>query len=133
MKHYHYFVESTGIPDATTIVYSVAIGASKQANRDFLYLTAYAVETGSYFKIRSLESSQFIQRLREAHGIPSSNFVLLDSRELVRHLKANTRPQLSADTLANRHYMMQFLSTNYLISNRMAAAKAKPSAKRHTF
>lgn len=89
MTSCYYYIMAGAVIDSTTRIYSVACGTSTQANRDFLFLTAYAVQHGHYFEIRSNNSTNFISSILDNYkGILTEPAIQrVSSRELVRSLK----------------------------------------------
>ena len=111
MVHLHYFITAGRMVDETSRLYHVSIGTSAQANRDFLFLTAFAVSHGYYFEVRSRRSSDFVKRLIESRVFPESNVQAIAARELVRHLKADTSAPIVA--CSSQHHQRNFLDSNY--------------------
>lgn len=116
MTHFHIYIQSNGtqVSDLSRI-FIVGVGTSAQATRDFLYLTAKAVDDSDYFERRCLDSSEFMRRVIEAHKIPQSSIQKISARDLVRHFKANTAPPLSQSNLAAAHNQRMELDLNYRI------------------
>lgn len=108
-KCYYYISAPAGI-DESTIIYQVGIGTSQQANRDFLYLTARAVDNGDYFAIKSEDSASFVARVLDYHGCLMRR---INARDLVRDLKRNLTPEPSEAFVRNRAHMLYYLSLNY--------------------
>lgn len=118
MKRKHLLIESGALVDENTRCYCVMIGTSKSDMRDYLYLVAWSVQHGGYFKLWDKEVSDFYQKLRESvpNMLPLMN---VSAREMVRNIKAKTRPELPQTLLTNQHYMLKYLNVNYRI-NRFA-------------
>lgn len=117
MTHYHYYIECGQVIDATTRIFKVGIGTTRQADRDFLYLVSYAMSHGHYFHICDSVSSEFVLKLI---GACREDGVLLTvenvtARVLVRSLKKQERVPLDVDTLRNDHHAKMFLDSNYRI------------------
>lgn len=115
MTSFYYYIMAGAVIDSTTRIYSVACGTSTQANRDFLFLTAYAVQHGHYFEIRSQNSTDFISRILDNYkGILTEPAIQrVSSRELVRNLKSNTRVPISQNVLDNQNHVLHYLSLDY--------------------
>ncbi len=115
MTSCYYYIMAGAVIDSTTRIYSVACGTSTQANRDFLFLTAYAVQHGHYFEIRSNNSTNFISSILDNYkGILTEPAIQrVSSRELVRNLKSNTRVPFSQNVLDNQNHVLNYLSLEY--------------------
>ena len=115
MTSCYYYIKTGAVIDSTTRIYSVACGTSTQANRDFLFLTAYAVQHGHYFEIRSNNSSNFISRILDNYkGILTEPAIQrVSSRELVRSLKSSTEIPVAQNVLDNQNHVLHYLSLDY--------------------
>lgn len=117
MTSYHFYIECGQVIDATTRIFKVGIGTTRQADRDYLYLVSYAMSHGHYFKICDRESSEFVLKLI---GACREDGVLLTvetvtARNLVRSLKNQEKIPLDVDSLKNDHHAKMFLDSNYRI------------------
>ena len=118
MKRKHLLIESGALVDNDTRCYCVMIGQSKSDTRDYLYLVAWSVQHGGFFKLWDKEVSEFYHKLHES--VPNMQpLVSISAREMVRNIKAGTRPELPQNLLANQHHMLKYLNVNYRI-NRFA-------------
>lgn len=115
MTSCYYYIMAGAVIDSTTRIYSVACGTSTQANRDFLFLTAYAVQHGHYFEIRSNNSTDFISRILDNYkGILIEPAIQrVSSRELVRSLKTSTEIPATQNVLDNQNHVLNYLSLDY--------------------
>lgn len=115
MTSYYYYIMAGAVIDSTTRIYSVACGTSTQANRDFLFLTAYAVQHGHYFEIRSNNSTNFISSILDNYkGILTEPAIQrVTSRELVRNLKSSTEIPAAQNVLDNQNHVLHYLSLEY--------------------
>jgi len=120
MTHYYYFIMTPGgILDDQARLYIVGIGSSKQADRDYLFLTAYAADNNCYFSSVSGTSDAFVHRCEQSIGYPlRMRSQRVSARSLVRSLKAGTDIPYSENQLRNVDHLRKFLSLNYrVISN----------------
>ena len=118
MKRKHLLIESGVQLDDDSRCYCVMIGQSKSDTRDYLYLVAWSVQHGCYFKLWDKEVSDFYQKVRES--VPNMKpMVSMSAREMVKHIKADSRPELPQNLLTNQHHMLKYLNVNYRI-NRFA-------------
>lgn len=115
MTSCYYYIMAGAVIDSTTRIYSVACGTSTQANRDFLFLTAYAVQHGHYFEIRSNNSTNFISSILDNYkGILTEPAIQrVSSRELVRNLKSSTEIPAAQNVLDNQNHVLHYLSLDY--------------------
>lgn len=115
MTSCYYYVKAGAVIDGTTRIYSVACGTSTQANRDFLFLTAYAVQHGHYFEIRSNNSTNFISSILDNYkGILIEPAIQrVSARELVRNLKSSTEIPAAQNVLDNQNHVLNYLSLEY--------------------
>ena len=115
MTSCYYYIMAGAVIDSTTRIYSVACGTSTQANRDFLFLTAYAVQHGHYFEIRSNNSTNFISSILDNYkGILIEPAIRrVSSRELVRNLKSSTEIPAAQNVLDNQNHVLNYLSLEY--------------------
>lgn len=118
MTHYHYYILAGAQLDENARIYKIGVGSSKQGRRDYLFLTAFAVEHGHYFELVSDKTDDFVHRVTLSldGGLPS--IMVLSSREMVRYLKGAGLPTLSNDKLLSNDAQLKVLNTNYrIISN----------------
>lgn len=115
MTSCYYYIMAGAVIDSTTRIYSVACGTSTQANRDFLFLTAYAVQHGHYFEIRSNNSTNFISSILDNYkGILNEPAIQrVSARELVRNLKSSTEIPAAQNVLDNQNHVLHYLSLEY--------------------
>lgn len=115
MTSCYYYIMAGAVIDSTTRIYSVACGTSTQANRDFLFLTAYAVQHGHYFEIRSNNSTNFISSILDNYkGILTEPAIQrVSARELVRNLKSSTEIPAAQNVLDNQNRVLHYLSLEY--------------------
>lgn len=106
------YIECGSCLDESAKVYFVSVGTSLQANRDYLWLTAFSVEMGHFFEINSMNVADFLMKVYGS--LPNlAQPVSISARDLVRHFKNGTRPAKSAAQLANFNHSMTCLNLNY--------------------
>lgn len=130
MTHLHFLIicgsgsyGKSSILDDTATNYTVSVGTSKQANTDYLFLTAFAADHDCYFALRSKESIDFVFRLILEYRIPQAQQVSIDARSLVRAIKAGVKPALVGDKLSAAAHLRKIFNLNYRISCNLSAAK----------
>lgn len=118
MTHYYYYIIAGAQLDENARIYKVGVGSSKQGRRDYLFLTAFAVEHGHYFEMVSGKTDDFVHRVTLSLGGVLPSIMVLSSREMVRYLKGAGLPTLSNDALLSNDAQLKVLNTNYrIISN----------------
>lgn len=133
MVHYYYYVYAGAQCDEFTRIYKVAVGTSKQCQRDYAFLMAYALKHGHYFEVVSSRSDEFVKRLR--HSLVQFNVQLewLSCRDLSALLRSAVTSPLSPTALHAAHQQRTTLNLTYRISSnlaRRASAPAKRSRKK---
>jgi hypothetical protein len=121
MTHYYYYIESGAILDDSARLFKVGIGTSRQSQRDYLALTAFAVNHGHYFELVSEKSDEFMHRVTLSLGRVFSDIIHLSSRELCRYLKGAGLPALSNSQLLSADSQLRFLNTSYRIISNLRA------------
>lgn len=123
MTHYHLYIECGNVIDDTSRFYRVGVGQSKQGTRDYLYLVAYAVQHGHYFHLWDNPTDDFYRHIRNTAENFNADFLVIPARQLVRHLKANTRPSESTNTLINRARQQRALNVAYRVTGKIEAIR----------
>lgn len=128
MTHYYYLVCAGAQVDENTQFFRVGVGTSRQANTDFLFLTAAAVDKGWYFERVSDESDTFIAKLAGSlyPDDESTNMLRLKItqcliRDVVRAIKKGEALPSDVNSAHNRINSLRYLSLNY----RVALAKSR--------
>ena len=117
MTHYHLYIMEDG-PEVgpSSKFFKVAIGTNVQATRDYLFLTAHAVEHGHYFEMWSHDVDVFLAHLdKSLDGQVVYSMTPIKARDLVRNIKANTAAPLDADTLHNADHLRYCQNLSYRI------------------
>ena len=125
MVHYYYYVSAGAQCDESTRIYKVAVGTSKQCQRDYAFLVAHALQHGHYFEVVSSRSDEFVKRLR--HSLAQFNVLLewLSCRDLCRELRQVTATPCAAGSLAVAHQQRKSLNLSYRISSNLSRRAAK--------
>lgn len=87
MSRIYYFIEAGRTVDLTARFYRVEVSATKQGDRDFLFLLARAASLNYYFELRSVASTAFIARLADSLGVDFLPMQAVKARDLVRAIK----------------------------------------------
>ena len=122
MTHYYYLIIAGALLDETTEFYKVGVGTTRQADRDFLFLTAFAASHNYYFEKVDVESSDFYLRCQKSvagggdpHGTLTTRAHCVSARELVRALKKSEAVPVSENVSRNVNHQLHFLSVNYRV------------------
>lgn len=132
-KRHYIYIEAGAQIDATSRFFNVAIGTTKQATRDYLFLMAHSVSHGFYFEPVSDISDNFLEKI--AHSL-SFNSVLglgvqhVDARCLVRSIKAQVAMPISAAQLTNGDYQRLMLNEDYRFMSELRRKNLMPAGSR---
>lgn len=123
MTHYYYLICAGSQVDQDSLFFRVGVGTSSQANRDFLFLTAQAVDKGWYFERVSAASDDFVRKLAESLYPTTDGTSLLRLqvkqclvRDVVRSIKRDEALPSDVVSAKNRLNSLQFLSLNYRVA-----------------
>ena len=117
MIHYHLYISAGRQIDNSAQFFKVAVGSSAQANRDFLFLVAHAVDHGHYFALWSQREVEFCDRIARSLSLSRLPFRRVTARDLVRSFKQGSSLPLSANLLHNAHRQNAQLNLDYRISH----------------
>lgn len=121
MNSYYLYIQAGAIIDESASFYKVAVGTSRQANRDYLFLLAHAEQHAHYFELWSADVAEFVNKIAQSLCRDSLPLQLVKARDLVRCLKAAESMPLSAAFLHNQHQLRNILDTNYRIFSNISA------------
>lgn len=121
--------------DADTLIYRVGVGTSRQADRDYLFLLAQAVEHNWYFEKWSTQVAEFLHNVLVSLAPASSDDPLGGTlvhgvllRDLVRAIKNGESVPVDDNAIRNANHMRQWLSLNYrTMLNRQGEDRPLPS------
>lgn len=123
MVHYYYLICAGAQVDENTQFFRVGVGTSRQANSDFLYLTAQAVDKGWYFERVSDVSDEFIRKIADSlypdnDGTKMMRLKIRQClvRDVVRSIKKGEALPSDVNSARNRINTLQFLSLNYRVA-----------------
>lgn len=122
MTHYHYYIECGQILGEDARIWVVGVGTSAQAQRDYLYLVAYAAEHNHYFALRTEDTSRFVLRVTNSLSLSDDACRTIKARDLVRYFKAGDAMPFDGTQLLAAHRQRCSLSLDYRISSRLSAA-----------
>lgn len=121
----YYFIDAPGeISLETSRFFVVQVSSSKQGDRDYLFLIAYAAEYSAFFEIRSLESTAFINRVADSLAVDFLPFISIKARALVSALKKGVAVPLDASAIASKNHLRFINSLDYRIAANIAAKRA---------
>ena len=123
MTHYYYLICAGAQVDQNTQFFRVGVGTSRQANSDFLFLTAAAVDKGWYFERVSAASDDFVRKIAESLYPDDEGTKMLRLkfrqclvRDVVRAIKKGEALPTDVNSAKNRLNTLQFLSLNYRVA-----------------
>ena len=129
MVHYHYYIIAGAQCDESTRILKVAVGTSKQSQRDYVFLQAYALQHKHFFHIVDQPTVIFVDKVRRSLVEWNIQVEYISCRDLVREMKNQQRHPLDAILLHQQHTSRKVLSLNYRVSSNLAR-RAQRSAKR---
>lgn len=135
MTHSYLYIEAGRIIDENSKFYRVFVGTSRQANRDYLFLLAYA-ETNNYFlQIDSQVTDDYLLNIAKSlpnfqKHFPFDNLNLqqVQIRDLVRSIKAHEAIQRQALTRNFSSLQRELLDSAYFTFKNLARNLTLPSA-----
>lgn len=123
MTHYYYLICAGTQVDQNTQFFRVGVGTSRQANSDFLFLTAAAVDKGWYFERVSAASDDFVRKIAESLYPDDEGTKMLRLkfrqclvRDVVRAIKKGEALPTDVNSAKNRINTLQYLSLNYRVA-----------------
>ena len=123
MIHYYYLICAGAQVDQNTQFFRVGVGTSRQANSDFLFLTAAAVDKGWYFERVSAASDDFVRKIAESLYPDDEGTKMLRLkfrqclvRDVVRAIKKGEALPTDVNSAKNRINTLQYLSLNYRVA-----------------
>lgn len=139
MVHFYYFIQAGKVIDKTASFYKVAVGSSRQCQRDYLFLLQFSVNNQCYFELVSEKSKDFLERVAQSLCASKQQNPLLELplqhvkvRDLVRNLKSGTHAAVPVSTLLNKGRARSFLDINYRVFKNIAKRNSDmPSVKRN--
>lgn len=135
MTHYFCLIMAGREITSDTRIFKVAVGASRQSDRDYLFLVAQSVEHNWYFEKWSSPVADFVQMVLESLAPELSDDPLggtivegISARELVRNLKMGTKIPTDPQLFRNANNIRHWLSLNYrTMTNRQSESRHLPS------
>lgn len=124
MIHYYLFIEAGNVLDTTARYYKVGIGASHQAQRDYLSLVALASDNNYFFVLWGEKTVDFLRKcMVSVFGSDdpitiANHLVPVSARDLVRTLKNKQILAPRQTAITNANHVMRYLSVNYRFTKR---------------
>lgn len=123
MTHYYYLICAGSQVDTNSRFYRVGVGTSRQADSDFLFLTAAAVDKGWYFERVSAASDDFVSKIAESlypddDGTKMIRLKIRQCliRDVVRAIKKGEALPADVNSAKNRLNSLHYLSLNYRVA-----------------
>lgn len=132
-KRHYIYIEAGALIDETSRFFNVAIGTTKQATRDYLFLMAHSVSHGFYFEPVSVISDNFLEKIAQSLSFSSVlelGVQHVDARCLVRSIKANVAMPISAAQLTNADYQRLMLDKDYRFMSELRKNNLMPAGSR---
>ena len=135
MTHYFCLIMAGREIDSDTRIFKVAVGSSRQSDRDYLFLVAQSVENNWYFEKWSSQVADFVQLVLESLAPEQTDDPLggtliegITARDLVRNLKEGTKIPTDPQIFRNANNVRHWLSLNYrTMTNRQGESRHLPS------
>lgn len=119
MNHFHVLITAGREINNDSRFYLLEVGTTLQANRDYLFVLAWAESHGYYFHIKDAATMEFLSRVA-ASLYPSAKFPLseiqaqrMKIRDFVRSIKSHTAQPLNQSQLDSQNHLLNELNTNY--------------------
>ena len=119
MNHFHVLITAGREIDHTSRFYLLEVGSTMQANRDYLFVLAWAENHGYYFHIKDADTMEFLNHVA-ASLYPSAKFPLseiqakrMKIRDFVRSIKTHTAQPLNQSLIDSQNHLLNELNTNY--------------------
>lgn len=127
MTHYYCMIEESGVLTSESKIWKIAVGTSKQADRDFLFLLAHAADNGYYFEKMSGAVAEFLYNIAVSVAPVGSenptghlNIRRVNARDLVRSIKSQTAIPLDSLLLSYQHAFRYQTNIDYRIASKIA-------------
>lgn len=138
MTHYFCLIMAGREIDSDSRIFKVAVGTSRQCDRDYLFLLAKSVENNWYFEKWSSQVADFVQLVLESLAPEQTDDPIggtliegITARELVRNLKMGTKIPTDPQLFRNANHIRYWLSLNYrTLTNRQGENPSLPSVPR---
>ena len=115
--------------DDTTRIYKVAVGTNLQAQRDFQFLTDFAIQQRHYFSIVSDASDIFIMKLRRSLAEYDVQITYCSARDLVRLFKDAIGSAENPAVLRSISTQNYLTNIDYRISSNLARRASSPAKR----
>lgn len=122
MNHYYLYIETGAVVDGSARFFKVAVGASRQANRGFLYLVARAASCGHYFELVSDETDVFLEKIAHSLGLRSVcdlDCTQVTARCLVKSFKSGAPLAKNPAQLHAAEVQRKLLNPDYFIMSKI--------------
>ena len=127
MTHYYCMIEESGVLTSKSVIWKIAIGQSKQADRDFLFLLAHAADNGYYFEKMSDAVAEFLYNIAVSVAPVGSdcpidylNIRKVNARDLVRSIKNREAIPLDSLLLSHQRAFRYLTNINYRVAENIA-------------
>lgn len=112
MKTKYLLITASKQIDATSQIWWLMVGTSKQARADLLFMTAYAADNNYYFAHYSGDACTFMQRvINSVNGVLQINTA--DVRDYVRATKQRLAMPIDSHVALQSHAVRKLMSRSY--------------------
>lgn len=134
MKHSYLYIEAEREIDETSKFFRVWVGTSHQANRDYLFLLAYATNNNYFLQSTSSVTDEYLLNIAKSLPNFESRFPLenlnlqhVQIRDLVRAIKGNEAIKRNAQTKNFSSAQREMLDSAYYSFKKLARNLTLPS------
>lgn len=127
MTHYYLLIEESGVLTSESKIWKVAVGQSKQADRDFLFLLAHTADNGYYFEKITGAVAEFLYNIAVSVAPVGSespidylNIRQVKARDLVRSIKKRTAIPLDSLLLQHQRAFRYLTNINFRTAGEIA-------------
>lgn len=134
MTRNYIYIEAGREIDTSSRFFRVSIGTNKQANRDYLFLLAYATDHNYYLELNSSKVADYLLNIAKSLGdsTPGRTLDILNIqnvkvRDLVRALKNSSRISDRYLTRSCEEHQRDLLDSAYYSMKKLARNLTLPS------
>ena len=134
MTRNYIYIEAGRVIDTSSRFFRVSIGTSIQANRDYLFLLAYATDHNYFLELNSAAVADYLLNIAKSLGsscdgraLDILNIQNVKVRDLVRALKSSTKISAKYLTRSCEEHQRDLLDSAYYSMKKLARNLTLPS------
>lgn len=134
MTRNYIYIEAGRVIDTSSRFFRVSIGTSIQANRDYLFLLAYATDHNYFLELNSSKVADYLLNIAKSLGsscdgraLDILNIQNVKVRDLVRALKSSTKISDKYLTRSCEEHQRDLLDSAYYSMKKLARNLTLPS------